>query len=160
MNPPIDISGFPTGGPEVEYDEAEQLEGLPVLQADALAYAQAFRSTPVVRDVVLAFGIAPMLGLFLVRFATPITRGELAGETEVWVVVGDLPFMCFETDDARSPARALELYCAIAQDWAEAVLSGRDLSESYPIAIEPTAEHAEMLLSRIDFIRDEFVPLA
>jgi len=37
---------------------------------------------------------------------------------------------------------------------------GRDLSDSYPIAAAPTAEHAEMLLDRIGFIRNEIIPLA
>lgn len=74
-------------------------------------------------------------------------------------VVGDLPSICFETD-VRTPADALRLYCAIAQDWADNVLAGYDLSESYPIAVEPTRDHAEMLLSRVEFIREKLIPLA
>ena len=81
-------------------------------------------------------------------------------DRERWVVVGDVPPMHFETDDIRTPAVALQLYCAIAQDWADNVVAGRDLSDSYPIDAEPTLEHAEMLLSRIDFIRRELIPLA
>ncbi|WP_375269953.1 hypothetical protein [Phenylobacterium sp.] len=68
--------------------------------------------------------------------------------------------MHFETDDTPTPALALQLYCAISQDWADNVLAGRDLSESYPIEVAPTAEHANMLLGRVGFIRTEFVPLA
>jgi hypothetical protein len=68
--------------------------------------------------------------------------------------------MHFETDDSPTPALALQLYCAIAQDWADNVVSGRDLSDSYPIEVAPTGEHAEMLLSRIAFIRRELIPLA
>lgn len=75
-------------------------------------------------------------------------------------MVGDLPPMHFETDDTPTPALALHLYCAIAQDWADNVLEGRDLSESYPIEASPTREHADMLLSRVDFIRKEIIPLA
>jgi len=81
-------------------------------------------------------------------------------DAERWVVVGDLPSMHFETDDYLTPAIALRLYCAIAQDWADAVLTGRDLSESYPIPVAPTKEYAEMLLSRVDTIRKDFIPLA
>jgi hypothetical protein len=68
--------------------------------------------------------------------------------------------MHFETDDARTPDVALKLYCAIAQDWADTVLEGRDLSDSYPIPVAPTREHAKMLLGRIDFIRKKLIPLA
>ena len=74
--------------------------------------------------------------------------------------MGDLPSMHFETDDAPTPAIALRLYCAIAQVWADNVLAGRDLSDSYPIAVAPTREHAKMLLSRVKFIRKKCVPLA
>ena len=75
-------------------------------------------------------------------------------------MVGNLPTMHFETDDAPTPAIALRLYCAIAQDWADNVLAGRDLSESYPIPFPPTRELAENLLGRIDFIRKELIPIA
>ena len=68
--------------------------------------------------------------------------------------------MHFETDDAPTPAGALALYCAIAQDWADAVLAWRDLSESYPIPVAPTREHAESLKGRIAFIRESLLGLA
>lgn len=74
--------------------------------------------------------------------------------------VGNVPSMHFETDDTPTPALALGLYRAIAQVWAENVLAGSDLSDSYPIEAAPTQEHAEMLLSRIEFIRTKLVPLA
>lgn len=101
-----------------------------------------------------------MVGVFLVQFASPIAGGELAGATEMWAVAGDLPAMCFETDDARNPADALRLYCAVAEDWAETVLAGGDLRACYPIPAKPSREHAEMLLSRIAFLREELIPLA
>ncbi len=81
-------------------------------------------------------------------------------DRERWLVVGDLPSMHFETDDTPEPWLALKLYCAIGQDWADNVLAGRSLSDSYPIKVAPTAEHAQMLLDRIDFIRRKLIPLA
>ena len=104
----------------------------------------------------LAFAVAPILGLFLMRFA-PGGRPE---DAERWVVVGDLPSMHFETDEARTPARALELCCAIAQDWANGVLAGRDLSDSYPFPTDRTRANAERLLDRVKFIRENLIPLA
>jgi len=68
--------------------------------------------------------------------------------------------MHFETDDARTPARALELCCAIAEDWADKVLAARDLSESYPLPIAPTRANAERLRERVEFIREKLIPLA
>ncbi|MDB5447276.1 MAG: hypothetical protein JWQ97_2593 [Phenylobacterium sp.] len=155
---PVDISGFPTGAPEISYDEPDDRAHLERMELDTRAYVASFSSSPPIEKVTFAFGLPPKLALFLIRYATPITRGELAGEIEQWVVVGDLPFMCFETEDAPTPSLALQLYCAIAQDWADRVLAGEDLSESYPIPVEPTREYAEMLLSRVALIREELVP--
>jgi hypothetical protein len=114
------------------------------------------RWTPPIAHLVLAFGIAPIVGVFLMRFEP----GGDPRDAERWVVVGDLPPMHFETDDAPTPAIALQLYCAIAEDWADNVLAGRDLSDSYPISVAPTREHAEMLKSRIETLRADFIPLA
>lgn len=159
--PPVDTTRFPTGEPAIDYDyDPEEQRDLEKLEAEARAYVGSFRSAVPIADMPLAFAVPPILAVFLVRFARPIERGELAGETEMWLVVGDLPSMTFETEAAPTPADALRLYCAIAQDWAETVLNGGDLAACYPIPVEPTREHAEMLLSRLEYIREEFVPIA
>jgi hypothetical protein len=158
LNPPIDTSSFPVGQ-GFDHEDKEEIAGLEVLAAEARDFVQAFRWAPPLEELVLAFGVAPILALFLARFSCGI-EGEGQGDTECWIVVGDLPYMYFETEEAPDPANALRFYCAIAQDWADAVTDGRDLSESYPIPVAPTLEHAEMLKSRIEFIRKNLVPLA
>lgn len=151
----VDTSCFPVGS-DIDYESDEEIERLASLTAEARRFVHSYRWTPPIADLVLAFAVAPILGLYLVRF-TPGGRPE---DAERWVVVGDLPSMHFETDDAPTPAIALRLYCAIAQDWYDNVLAGRDLSDSYPIDVLPTSEHAEMLKSRVAFIRRELIPLA
>lgn len=150
----VDTSAFPVGL-NLDYKSEEEVEALAALQAEAKAFVENDSPRPV-SDMVLAFGVAPILALFLVRFDQP-RRPE---DAERWAVVGNLPSMHFETDDTPTPALALQLYCAIAQDWADNILAGRDLSESYPIPVAPTREHAENLLGRIDFIRTKLIPLA
>ncbi len=159
MADPVDCSRFPVGE-DIDYDSPEERKGLEQLRDDARGFIESRPWSPPIAELLLAFGVSPILALFLVRHTEPIAQGERAGDLESWVVVGDLPFMLFEPDEARTPARALELYCAIAQDWADRVLANDDLSESYPIPVAPTEEHAEMLLRRIDFIRKELIPLA
>ena len=151
----IDTSRFPVGS-DIDYESQDEAEAILELTAQANAFVNSFRWTPPVETLTLAFGVGPMLGLYLMRFAP----GGKPEDRERWVVVGDLPSMHFETDITPEPWLALELYCAIAQDWAENVRDGRDLSDSYPINVAPTAEHAQMLLDRIDFIRTEIIPLA
>jgi hypothetical protein len=155
--PPIDTSDFQLG---VQPDDDDPDEGprLASLEREARAYLVSRPTWPAVQAIKLAYGVGPIIGLFLVRFVEPL-KGELEGETEQWLVVGDLPSVCFETDIAPTRALALKLYCAICEDWAETIIEGRDLSQCYPIRAAPTKEHAQMLLGRIEFIRDEIIPL-
>ncbi len=155
MDTRIDTSGFPVGR-DLDYESAEEVERLGALSVEARAFVDSDSWAPAIADLVLAFGVAPIVGLFLARFVP----GGKPEDAERWVVVGDLPPMHFETDDTPTAALALRLYCAIAQDWADNVLAGRDLSDSYPIEVAPTCEYAEMLLSRIAYIRQEMIPLA
>lgn len=151
----IETSSFPVGE-DLDYESEEEVELLKALWGRAWGFVDSYRWTPPIADLVLAFGIAPIIGRYLMRFEP----GGKPEDRERWVVVGDLPSMHFETDDSPTPALALELYCGIAQDRADTVLSGQDLSECYPIPVAPTQEHAEMLLSRIETIRNDFIPLA
>jgi hypothetical protein len=151
----VDTSLFPVGL-DIDYESEEEVEELKALTAEAWAFVHSYRWTPPIADLVLAFGVAPIIGLYLMRFEP----GGKPCDAERWVVVGNLPSMHFETDDARTPDVALRLYCAIAQDWADNVLAARDLSDSYPIPVAPTREHAEMLLGHVAFIREELIPLA
>ena len=155
MSQLIDTSAFPTGADLDDQTEAEVAE-LQALRVEAWRYLHTYSWDPPIADMILAFGFAPVLALFLAR-REPGTRPQ---DAERWVVVGNLPSMHFETDEAPTPAVALRLYCAIAQDWADSVLQGRDLSDSYPIPVAPTRKHAEMLLGRIDFIRTELIPIS
>jgi hypothetical protein len=152
----INTSGFQPS-PEISGEHDEDTELLKQLAGEAEAYVQSFKWCPPIEQTYLAFGVGGIIGLFLVRFARPIGGFE---DQELWVVVGDLPAAYFVTEDARTAPDALEAYCELMEDWAERVLSGGDVSDCYPVAAEPTAEHARMLLSRLEHVRQEFVPIA
>jgi hypothetical protein len=151
----VDTSRFPVGR-DIDYESEDEAEAIRALTAQAEAFVRSYRWALPIEKLTLAFGVGPLLGLYLMRFEP----GGKPEDRERWVVVGDLPSMHFETDDTPEPWLALKLYCAIAQDWADNVLAGRDLSESYPIPVAPTREHGQMLLDRIAFIRNEIIPLA
>ncbi len=154
MNPPVDTSAF-------------QLEGVPDAEEDALLaqredearnYVASFGWSKPIQEILLAFGMSGILALFLVRFDEAV-RWEGEEDAELWVVIGDLPPAYFATDDSPNPGEALETYCIFMEDWADRILKGEDLAGSYPVAAAPTVEHAEMLKSRIEFIRGEIIPL-
>jgi len=158
MATPIDTSSFQLGVPTDE-DQAVEQPLLDALAEMARAFVQSHRWAPPISELLLAFGIGGIVGLFLVRFECGIMTGEGQGDEEVWVVVGDMPSIYFETENIETRAEALSVYCDIAEDWADHVVAGESLSECYPIPVEPTLEHARMLKSRIATIRKDFIPL-
>lgn len=154
----VDTSRFPVGR-EIDYESKAEAERLAVLRDTAQRFLQGFRWAPPIAELILAFGVAPIAALFLARFEHSI-GGEVSGDTEVWVMVGDLPPAYFVVDESPSPAEALEVYCELMEDWVHKVIAGTDLSASYPVSVEPTVEHAQLLRGRIEFIRDKLIPLA
>jgi hypothetical protein len=153
MNLPVDTSSFQLAGVSDPEDDAQLAE----LEEEARDYVGTRPWSKPIREMLLAFGVGRILALFLVRFGEPI-RWEGQEDSELWVIVGDLPPAYFATDDSPNPAEALETYCVFMEDWADRILNGDDLKGAYPIAAAPTAEHARMLKSRIEFIRQEIIP--
>lgn len=156
----VDVSHFPLCADALEYDDPEHAAQIEDLKRRAAAHVMSWPSAQPIGELVLAMALPPIFALFLVRFERPIPRGELAGETEMWAVAGDLPDICFETIDAPTPEAALRLYCAIAQDWGQAALGRRDISQCYPIPLEPTRRLGRSLIGRTKFLRKNFVPMA
>lgn len=155
--PVVDTSPFPIGR-DIDYASKAEVERLAVLRDDARRFLESLRWTPPIVELILAFGVAPIAALFLARFARGI-EGEGNGDTEVWVVVGDLPSAYFVVEACPQAVEALEVYCELMEDWADNVIAGANLSESYPVSVEPTIEHAHMLKGRIEFIREKLIPL-
>lgn len=158
MKPGVDTSSFPIGQ-DIDYESEHEIAQLAKLRDRARDFLSGFAWAPPIADMVLAFGVAPIVALFLARFGRAIP-GSPHSDTELWMIVGDLPSAYFVCDKAQTPAAALEVYCELMDDWADRVLSGADLSESYPVNAVPTAEHAEMLKGRLGFIRKNLIPLA
>ncbi|WP_300574806.1 hypothetical protein [Phenylobacterium sp.] len=154
MNPPVDTSAFQLAGVPDPEEDAQLAE----LEAEARDYVGTRPWAKPISEMLLAFGVSRILALFLVRFDEPISwEGE--EDAELWVIVGDLPPAYFATDDSPNPAEALETYCIFMEDWADRVLNGDDLEGAYPVAADPTEEHARMLKSRLEFIRQSVIPI-
>jgi len=143
--------------PEAEIrgeDAAEALELKSMLQ-EAKGYIASFRWAPDVIEAYMGIGIAGVLAVFLLKLAEPVAQHQ---DEYLWVVVGDLPSAYLVTDEAGSPVNALEIYCELMSDWAEAVKSGADLAAFYPVQAPADDKHAEMLLNRVKFIRERIIP--
>jgi hypothetical protein len=76
----------------------------------------------------------------------------------VWVIVGDLPSAYLSIEDAPNAAIALDVYVVGLEQWVMAVRQGRSVEDLMPMNVPPTPEYADMLDSRIKFLRKEILP--
>ncbi|HUO04093.1 MAG TPA: hypothetical protein VMU16_02740 [Candidatus Binataceae bacterium] len=120
----------------------------------AESYVKSLEWCTPITERFFGYGIGGIIAVFFFKFATKINGTD----DRLWVVVGDVPSAYLVTDNALNPAAALSLYCDMMEAWATAVLNRTPLDVVFPITAEPTAEHANMLLSRITFIREKIIP--
>ena len=96
--------------------------------------------------------IYDLLGIFL--FEIEPINSEI--DNYIWVIVGDLPSVYLD-ESANSAVEALDIYCELMESWANNIIEGKSVEDCYPIPNEPTNENAELLKSRIEFIRSEIL---
>lgn len=98
------------------------------------------------------FGIYEKIGIFLFEIE-PLNEDI---DEFIWVIVGDLPSVYLDKS-ITTGQEALEQYCELMQEWADNVKGGKSLEECYLIPVDPTIENAELLCSRIAFLRRELL---
>ena len=98
------------------------------------------------------FGIYQKIGIFLFEIE-PLNENV---DDFIWVIVGDLPSVYLDKS-ILTGQEALEKYCELMQEWIDNVKNGASLDDCYPIPADPTIENAELLSSRIAFIRRELL---
>lgn len=106
-----------------------------------------------IRREFYGLGIGGVVGVFL--FEITAKKGV---DNPLWVICGDLPCAYLVTDQAPTPTAALRLYCELMSDWIAAVRKGTDLSEVFPVPVEPTKENAKQLEKRIRLLRTKIIP--
>ena len=79
-------------------------------------------------------------------------------DSELWVIVGDLPPAHLVVEDIPDFKEALLSYAYHMRKWVKAVKAQRTTKKCIPVNVEPTLEHAMLLESRLDFIEREYVP--
>ena len=106
-----------------------------------------------VRGGELAFAVAGVVGVFKIAFEP--ARPDV--DSVLWIITGDLPPAYVVTDDAPDWQSALAAYVDVMRMWVAAVRNGNSTADVIPVSVAPTAEHAEMLESRLDFIQRDFI---
>ena len=98
------------------------------------------------------FGVYEKIGIFL--FEIEPLNGNVGDF--IWVIVGDLPSVYLDKS-ITTGQEALERYCELMEEWADNVKNEKSLEECYPVPSDPTIENAELLNSRIAFVRRELL---
>ena len=138
---------------EMVGDDPEDLRLLRESLAAAVMYVEGFAWCRRVLEQYFGAGIGGVVAVFLFR----IDAVDAADEW-IWTVSGDVPSAYLVTDAARDAASALEVYCGLMHDWAEAVRSGRGIAEVFPVDASPTMENAELLEKRLSFLNATVLP--
>ena len=136
-------------------EDEEDSSLLMEMLVEARNYLRSFRWCPPIAEEFLGFGIGRVFALFLFRFAKHIRDAD----DYLWVVVGDLPTAYFVIDEAPDPRSATKVYCQIMQDWINAVLNKTPLDDVFPVKADATVEMAQMLDSRLRFLREKVIPM-
>jgi hypothetical protein len=141
---------------EIVGNDDEDTALLKEMAKEARDYIEGFEWCPPIQRMTLGYGVGGVIGLFRFEFSEAIEDTD----SELWVVVGDLPSAYFIYEGNEDRAVALECYCRLMEEWANAVREGESVDECFPVEAEESRENAEAVLSRIDFIRRELRPEA
>jgi hypothetical protein len=133
-------------------EDAEETALLREMLMEAAKFIRTFRWCGAVKESYFGLGVGKVVAVFLFKI-TP----ERNADEYVWVVVGDLPPAYVSIDHARTAAGALDAYIGAMQQWVDAVTEGRSVKELIPVNVSPTKEYAEMLRSRLKFLRKEIL---
>ena len=100
------------------------------------------------------FGIYDKIAVFLFQIE-PINDSV---DEFIWVIEGDLPTVYLD-QSIQTGKEALKVYCELMSDWYENILNKRSISDCYPVSTAPTEENANLLKTRIEFIRRELLTI-
>ena len=137
---------------QIDQSDVEYKDEVIELVNEARQYLKSFSWCAEIKSGLLARNFGYILCIFL--FDIEPVKGSGA-DAKLWVIVGDIPPAYLDTIEYKTPQDALDFYCFVMEEWASHVKAGKSLEDCYPVNTEPTLEHAEMLATRIQLIRDE-----
>lgn len=123
--------------------------------SEAEEYLRKHRWCPSIKNRYIGFAVGGVVGVFLFQIDPPVRNRD----SFLWVVVGDLPSAYLVVDRAVTPRAALEVYCEMMSAWVSAARRGLGQEvDVFPIGVDSTISNADLLASRVDFIRSEIIP--
>jgi hypothetical protein len=135
-------------------DDPEDTALLNAHRKYAEEWLSSFRWCKGVKECFFGCGLGGVIAVFLMA----IEPGSEDVDEYLWVVVGDVPSAYLVTEDAPTPAKALEVYCVLMQDWVDAVRAGKSVGDLIPVNAAPTLENADALQTRLTTLQQLEIP--
>lgn len=132
-------------------DEARDFDSLLV---EARNYIGHFKWCKRIKSSYIGSGVGGIYAVFLFE----IENSASPDDGWLWVVVGDIPPAYLVANGGpRNPQEALLAYVGLMGEWVEAVKKGMPVGHLIPVNVPPTPKYAEMLESRILFLKERFI---
>jgi hypothetical protein len=103
----------------------------------------------------LGIGIDGILAVF--KFYITPTEKDI--DSELWVIVGDIPPAYLVIDRAPDAISALIVYVEEMRLWVNASFRGSSVDGLIPVNVVSNQENAEKLKKRLDFIEQKIIPI-
>jgi hypothetical protein len=134
-------------------DDLQDTHLLNEMLEEATDFIRGFAWSGAIRGRWFGLGVGGVVAVFLFELAP--ARPDV--DDRLWVVVGDLPPAYLVLDDAPTPREALARYVEEMSRWVEAASAGAPVDHLIPTNAPPTRENADLLASRLAFIRENFL---
>ncbi len=141
---------------EISHSDLEHNEE--VFQQSVLAknYLKSFKWCKEIVNGWLAYGFGKILCVFFFEIEPANNSGA---DDKIWVIVGDIPPAYLDFVGYPSAKEALDFYCYLMEEWVDCVNNGKSVDDCYPVNAPATKEYADMLQTRINIIKEDFLPL-
>ena len=153
MNERVDVASL-TSTSAMMGDSSEDTRLLVSMFKDARQYLTSFDWCREIKESWFGWGIGGVCAVFLFE----IIPGKPEIDSWLWVIVGDLPSAYLVTDGSPTPLKALRTYVELMQEWADAVHKGKPTDDLIPVNAAATTKNAELLESRLVFLKENFLP--
>lgn len=132
--------------PTLEFYE-EVLE----MKMRAEKYITGFRWCDGIKSTQLYYNLGSAICVFL--FNIENNQSLDVADNKLWVIVGDIPSMYLDTFDVKSVKEVLAIFSDLGEDWADNILANKSVEDCFPFEEKPSVHLANLLKSRISFIR-------
>jgi hypothetical protein len=94
------------------------------------------------------------LGATLCVFLFQIDNVASKEDSNLWVIVGDIPPMYLDTHGPQTTKQVVSDYVRLADEWITNVKARQSTKQCFPFKAEPTIEMATLLESRTSFMKE------